>query len=125
MKGGGRRGEERGSSGSSRGIPNLVSPIPNASSDPYAAEFNYIVEGNTDPQLPYHKLSKKITYKRVFYNHDTKQYSVNKPKTSSPTVEKPSVPPAEGHIAPTPATEGSVDANQSQNGKIFGIFKVL
>merc|ERR1712121_98589 len=57
----------------------------------------------------------KITYKSVFYHHETKQYSVNKPKTSSPTVEISFVPSAEGHIAPTPATEGSLDANQSQN----------
>ena len=80
MKGLGRRGEERGSSGSSRGIPNLVSPIPNASSDPYADEFTHIVEGETDPKLPYYKLGKKITYKRLFYNHDTKQYSLSEPK---------------------------------------------
>ena len=56
-----------------------------------------------------------MTYKRVFYHHETKQYSVNEPKNHSPTVEKSSVPSAEGHIAPTPATEGSLDANQSQN----------
>merc|ERR1712121_229361 len=57
----------------------------------------------------------KITYKRVFYHHVTKQYSANKPKKSSPTVEKSFVPSVDGHIAPTPATEGSLDANQSQN----------
>merc|ERR1712121_407060 len=68
-------GEERGSSGTSRAIPNIVSSIiPNASFDPFADEFTRVVEGDTDPNLPYHKLKEKITYNRIYYNPDTKQY---------------------------------------------------
>merc|ERR1712121_40365 len=96
-----------GSSGTSRAIPNIVSSIiPNASCDPFADEFTRVVERDTDPTLPYHKLKEKITYNRIYYNPDTQHYSLNEPKTSSPTVENPSVPPAGGDIAP--ATEGSV-----------------
>ena len=75
-----------------------MTPIPNASTDPFAYEFDNIIEGNTISQSPYHRLSTKMTYKRVFYHHETKQYSVNEPKNPSPTVEKSSVPSAEGHI---------------------------
>ena len=67
-------------------------PIPNASIDQFAHEFNNIVEGNTNSQSPYYKLSTKMIYKRVFYHHETKQYSVNEPKNPSPTFEKSSVP---------------------------------
>ena len=85
----------------------MSSIIPNASCDPFADEFTRVVERDTDPTLPYHKLKEKITYNRIYYNPDTQQYSLNEPQTSSPTVENPSVPPAGGDIAP--ATEGSVD----------------
>merc|ERR1712121_444240 len=62
-------GEERGSSGTSRAIPNVVSTIiPNASCDPFADEFTRVVEGDTDPNLPYYKLKEKIKYNRIYYN---------------------------------------------------------
>ena len=103
-----RGGGERGSSGTSRAIPNIVSElIPNASCDPFAHEFNRVVAEDTDPNAPYYRLIDKITYKRIYYNPATQQYSLTEPQTSSPSVENPSVPPAGGDVAP--AAEGSVD----------------
>ena len=56
-----------------------------------------------------------MIYKQAFYHHQTNQYNVSKPKNPSPTVKGSNVPSVEGHIAPTPATEGSLDAAQAQN----------
>ena len=74
-----------------------------------------IVEGNKNPHSPYFKLSTRMIYKQAFYHHETNQYNVHEPKYHSPKVEESSVPSVEGHIAPTLATEGSLDAAQAKN----------
>ena len=57
-------GGERGSSGSSRGAPNVVTT--NASIDQFAKELEDIVEGNTNPLSPFYKLSRKKIYEQFF-----------------------------------------------------------
>ena len=50
---------EEGSSGSSRGLSNIVLPIENASIDPYGKELQDIVNGENNELHQYYKLSKK------------------------------------------------------------------
>ena len=53
----------RGSSGSSRGLSNVVIPTPNASIDHYGKELQDIVNGENNEEHQYYKLSTKTNIK--------------------------------------------------------------
>ena len=122
----GKRGEVlrlmggEGSSGSSRDVPNIIYPIPNASVDSHAHELINIMNGEgaikpTHANNSYFLLKLNIKWTQLNYNFDTNTYNVLQKKSASTTPRDPSSDDAEAQNASTTPEDSSLNTCRSHD----------
>ena len=105
------RGGE-GSSGSSRGLPNVVLPITNSSIDNYSEELQKITEGKGDPKHKYYNLKDKIKYHNIIYDPNEKLYKVS--TQINPSANEGASPPTDsGESSENPPAEAEREASSN------------
>ena len=119
--------QREGSSGSSRGLPNvIVLPIDNSSIDTYSEDLQKITEGKGDPTHKYYKLKDRIKYHHIIYDPNEKLYKLN--TLINPSANEGASPPTDsGESSENPPAEADreVSSNAAEQKQKMTLDKAM